>query len=786
MIKKQNNGFILTTKQTAYVFQVLPTGHLEHLYYGKKIEISHAGIEALSEKNEFLKGNIIAYAKDAENLGLEDICLELSSYGKGDIREPFLEVTHYDGSTTNDFLYESFTIQDGKTSPESLPASYGTEEDVQELQVILRDRAYDLELHVIYAVFEESDVITRRCVLVNKSSQYAMVDRLLSTQLDLDENNYSCALFTGAWAREMNRRDFPLGQGKIVNSSISGTSSSRANPFVMLYENGATEDAGNCYGMNLVYSGNHYEALEVSSFGKVRFVSGINPANFRFVLEEGENLETPEAVMTFSHEGFNGMSYNMHQFIRNHIVRGYWKDKERPVLLNSWEAAYFKFDESKLLAMAKDAKRVGIELFVMDDGWFGERNDDKSSLGDWTVNKKKLPSGLKGLAEKINGLGLEFGLWVEPEMVNENSKLYQEHPDWVMRIPGKPHSEGRNQMILDLTRQEVQDYVIATMKEVFSSANISYVKWDMNRIFSDCYSDSLSSTRQGEVAHRYVLGLYRIMKELTEEFPKILFEGCSAGGNRFDLGILCYMPQIWASDNTDAICRAQIQTGYSYGYPMSVIGAHVSGCPNHQTLRNTSIETRFNVACFGQLGYECNLTDLSKEELMAVAAQITFYKEHRKWLFTSRYYRIRNGGDTDYTKGVYQWIAVSNDQNYALGFYLQSMVVPNYGYGKFRGKGLDDEKVYHFTNRKLKYNVKEFGDLINTVAPVHIKKNSIAHNMVAKFVKMDGEQEDYVVSGSLLNHAGVKLKQGFSSTGYNDQVRFFQDGASRIYLVEKV
>lgn len=786
MIKKQNNAFILTTQHTSYVFHVLPSGQLEHLYYGKKADCSQQAVEALYEKNEFLKGNMVSYSQDYNSLGLEDMCLEMSAYGKGDIREPFIEVTHFDGSRTSDFLYADYEIKDGKSSCDTLPVSYGTEEDVQELKIVLRDRCYDLELHLVYNVFASCDVITRRSVLINTSEQEVTVNRLLSNQLDLDDCEYTCSLFTGAWAREMNRRDMPVRQGKIVNSSVTGTSSNRANPFVMLWENNASEDAGNCYGMNLIYSGNHYEVFEVNGYGKTRFVSGINPNVFQFQLGQGEVFEAPEAVMTFSDKGFNDMSQHMHQFIRNHVVRGYWKDKERPVLLNSWEAAYFKFDEGKLLSMAKNAKKAGIELFVMDDGWFGERNDDKSSLGDWYANKKKLPNGLFGLAKKINDLGLDFGLWVEPEMVNEKSRLYEEHPDWVIRIPDVPHSEGRNQMILDLSRVEVQDYIIHAMTEVFSSANISYVKWDMNRIFSDYFSGGLSAGRQAELGHRYVMGLYRVMKQLTETFPKILFEGCCAGGNRFDLGILCYMPQIWTSDNTDALCRANIQTGYSYGYPMSVLSAHVSGCPNHQTLRNTSIETRFNVACFGILGYECNINDLSKDEYDAMVEQIALYKEMRSWLFRSHYYRIKNGKDTDYTKGVYQWIAVSEDKEHALGLYLQSQVLPNYAYGKFTAKGLDDEKMYRFTNRFIQYNVKEFGDLINTVTPVHIKKDSIVHNTVAKFVKMDGETEDYVVSGSLLNNAGVKLKQGFCACGYNNNVRFFQDSASRVYRMEHV
>lgn len=344
----------------------------------------------------------------------------------------------------------------------------------------------------------------------------------------------------------------------------------------------------------------------------------------------------------YAENGFNQMSQRLHHFIWEHIIRGTWQKKERPILLNSWEASYFDISEKKLLKLAKEAKEVGIELFVMDDGWFGERMDDSSSLGDWEANTKKLPGGLKGLSDKIHGLGLQFGIWVEPEMVNVKSKLYVAHPDWTIEIPGQPHSEGRNQRILDLGRREVQDYIIESMSKVFSSADISYVKWDMNRTFSDYYSTALPPERQGEVAHRYVLGLYRCMKELMERFPEILFEGCAAGGNRFDLGILCYFPQIWGSDDTDALCRAEIEENYSYGYPLSAVSAHVSACPNHQTLRNTPLETRFQVACFGSFGYECNLCDMKKEEKEAMKEQIALYKKWRKVLQQGTFYRGRS------------------------------------------------------------------------------------------------------------------------------------------------
>lgn len=792
MIKKMDSVFVLDTRNTTYCFRVMDTGHLEHLYYGRKITIDEDGIQALEEKHTFMPGNTNAYDGDHNNFSLEDIRLEMSSYGKGDIREPFVEIVHSDGSYTSDFLFEKAEITSGKEEGETLPGSYDDTGKVQHLCVTLKDANYSLTLELHYYVYEDCDVITRSARLMNDSSEEVVIHRLMSLQIDFDTQDYVFTTFNGAWAREMKRTDTKMLSGKHVNASYTGTSSSRANPFVMLSENGTTEDSGNCYGFNLIYSGNHYEAVEVSGYGKTRIVTGMNSASFSWKLGQGESFESPEAVMTYSHLGYNGMSQCMHQFVREHIVRGTWKKKVRPVLLNSWEAAYFDINERKLLQLAKAGKDVGVELFVMDDGWFGTRDDDTQSLGDWEVNQKKLPGGLKGLCDKIKAMDLQFGIWVEPEMVNVNSKLYREHPQWVLQIPGKPHSEGRNQRILDLTKEEVQNYVIEKMTDVFSSADISYVKWDMNRTFTDYFSSNLPPDSQGEVAHRYVMGLYRCMKMLTRRFPEILFEGCSAGGNRFDLGILCYFPQIWASDDTDALCRAEMQNGYSYGYPMSTVSAHVSNCPNHQTLRLTPLETRFQVAAFGVCGYECNLCDMKKEDLEAVRQQIALYKEWREVLQFGKFYRGRSFGCGGVESTLMQsagnqmeWTCVSQNKKKAVGFLMQKLVVPNTQFAYYKAKGLDPEYKYHFSNRPLKYNVKEFGDLVNTVSPIHIKQDSMAHNLVSKFVKMDGETEACDVYGDVLMHGGIRLKQAFAATGYNDEVRHFPDFGSRMYFMEQ-
>lgn len=793
--------FILETEQTSYLFRVLPTGQLEHLYYGRKITVPETecfpedaerrkgaagGAEALAEQHAFAPGNTNVYNGEHKHYSLEDMRLEMSSYGKGDCREPFIEAVYADGSRTLDFLFEKAGIIEIGPGESGLPSAYDETGSAQRLCVTLRDKHYGMTLELFYSVYGDCDVITRSAVLKNESGEAVRLTRFLSAQVDFEPSDWVFTTFGGAWAREMQRSDTRLMAGKHVNASFCGTSSSRANPFVMLQKTETTEDFGDCYGFNLIYSGNHYEAAEVSSFGKVRFVAGINPQEFEWSLDPGESFETPEAVMTYSHLGCGGMSRNMHRFVRKHIVRGVWRDRVRPVLLNSWEAAYFDISEKRLLRLAKAGKEAGIELFVMDDGWFGSRDDDSSSLGDWEVNEKKLPGGLAGFGRKLAELGLSFGIWVEPEMVSVKSRLYEKHPEWVMEIPGRPHAEGRNQRILDLSQRAVQDFIIEKMTEVFSSAEISYVKWDMNRTFSDYFSKSLPPERQGEAAHRYVLGLYRCMRELTRRFPDILFEGCAAGGNRFDLGILCYFPQIWASDNTDALCRAGIQNGYSYGYPMSAVSAHVSACPNHQTLRNTPLETRFAVAAFGVCGYECNFCDMKKEEFEEVKAQIALYKEWREVLQNGEFYRGRSFSESAGNAAeLMEWTCVSADGRRAAGLLMQKLAVPNAPFAYYRAKGLDADARYHFYNRRLRYNVKEFGDLVNTISPVHIRQDSAVHNLVAKFVKLDGETEDLYAFGDVLMYGGVRLKPGFAGTGYDENVRYFPDFGSRLYFMEK-
>lgn len=767
--------FVLDTDNTTYLFAVTPSRHLEHLYYGGKIRIDKAEDCAhIRERHEFELGNCISYDKKFPQVMLEDMCLEMSGAGHGDIREPFVSLVYPDGSRSVDFLYEKSTLSNQKEPLQTLPCAYTENGKTEHLTVVLRDGSLVMELH--YTVYPACDVITRSVVLLNEGDT-VQVERLMSMQLDIPFGGAAVTSFHGAWGREMNRHTAVLPVGKLVLESRTGCSSNRVNPFFMVHSPDANEASGSVYGFNLIYSGNHYAAAEVNAYGKTRIVSGIQPEGFRWLLEKDGRFETPQAVMTYSENGFTGQSQNMHRFVRDHIVRGVWRDRPRPVLLNSWEACYFNISKKSLVAMAKSAKDLGVELLVMDDGWFGERDNDRCSLGDWTPSVKKLPGGLRSLAEKIIAEGLKFGIWVEPEMVNTDSRLYRKHPDWAMAIPGKRHSEGRTQRVLDLANPEVQDFLIQKMSEVFSSAPISYVKWDMNRIFSDVYSPYLPAERQGETAHRYIMGLHRVADTLAKSFPDILFEGCASGGNRFDLGMLCWFPQIWGSDNTDAICRAHIQEGYSYGYPQSCVGAHVSASPNHQTLRRTPLATRFAVAAFGALGYECDVRGLPSAEKQAIREQIALYKKWREVMQLGDFYRITEGN-------LHRWTCVSPDKSRAVVLLLQELTEANVQAHRLQLRGLDPDKTYRLYNIPGRVDVRTFGSLINTVTPVHVRQDSVLHNVIAKQVKMSGEVEKVTATGSVLMHTGVMLSPAFSGSGFNEKVRIFPDFAARLYFLE--
>lgn len=769
MIKQQGRFFALTTRRTAYCFQVTEQGLLQHLHYGPGMDLT-SGWEALIPQVRHAPGN----GAVLDGVVLEDMALEVSAPGLGDLREPFVVVDTPSGSPV-DFRFVRANLLPEKPELSGLPSPA---EGGETLEITLADRRSELLLTLRYTAFDHCDVITRQALLTNTGSQSVTVRRLMSNQVDLHSQDFLLTTFNGAWAREFEPTDTPCGPGTVISGSRCGVSSSLANSFVILRSPGSSEEHGSCYGFNLLYSGDHFACASGNGYGKLRFLQGVHPEDFAWQLSPGETFTAPEAMMTWA-DGLSAMSENLHQFIRRHIVRGVWKDKPRPVLINSWESFYFRFTQRDLLSLARQSRDLGVELFVLDDGWFGHRDNDTCSLGDWTtVNRKKLPDGLEGLANQIRSLGLQFGLWVEPEMVSADSDLYRAHPDWILGRADQ--AVGRHQYILDLTRREVQDHIIAAMTEVFTKAAPAYIKWDMNRIFTDTFSAGLPPERRGEVRHRYVLGLYRILGILTERFPQILFESCASGGNRTDPGMLCYMPQVWLSDNTDALCRCRMQYYASFGYPQSVMGAHVSGSPNHQVLRRTPLDTRFQVAAFGLLGYECDLRTLSPEEKRRVAGQIAFYKSYRQTLQYGQLYRLRDGRD-----GFWQVMAVAPDKGQALTLLFQPENRPNAPALRLLARGLEDHAAYRLWVRPVQVDLRDFGGLVNMVSPVRIRQGSLAEAAASKLMALSSEEESVVASGSLLTACGVWLKQGFSGTGYDEQTRVMGDFGSRLYLLER-
>ena len=774
----KDNVFHLQTEKTSYIFRALPSGQLEAMYYGKKIRNS-ADFSFMFDKHECGYSNATPRSQEDTSLSLDHIALEYSSYGKGDYRQSSMRLLSADDNFTTDFLYKSHNVSKVKPVLHGLPSSYG---DSETLTVVLEDKILKAELHLFYTVFEECNVITRSVRLYNKSSKNIKIRSLMSMQLDLQRGDYTVLTFDGAWIRERYKHEHKLTSGTFSIESTTGTSSNRHNPFFAVKSGVCTEQSGECYGFNLVYSGNHIAQTEISSHGLLRIQNGINPFEFEWLLAPDRSFDTPESVLTFSNEGLNGMSRNMHAFVKEHIVRGYWKNKERPILVNNWEATYFNFNEKKILDIAKATKEIGGEMFVLDDGWFGKRNNDKSSLGDWYINKKKLPSGIDGLSKKINEMGLKFGLWVEPEMVSPDSDLYRAHPDWAIKTDVYEPSQGRNQLVLDLTNPEVVEHIINTMTDVFRYGNIEYIKWDNNRQMTDVFSHR-KGARSGEFFHRYMLGLYEIWGALTERFPEILFEACSSGGNRFDLGTFCYMPQCWTSDDTDALERIYIQSGTSYGYPQSVMTMHVACSPSFACLRQSSIEHRFNVAAFGLLGYELDVTNLSRFDKAAVKKQIEYYKAHRYLLQFGEFDRI---GDF-FTDNIAKWQITSPDKKESILGYFINRVTPNWGNDVIRFTGLDEEKDYELSARTQLFSVRNLGEIINTPLPKKIDiEESRLYDFLVETVKLRTEKEEYTVGGDALMNAGLKPHQPFVLSGYKLGVsRLLMDTDSRMYYLKE-
>lgn len=772
MIRLDGDLICLETDHTGY-YMARRGALLETLHYGAKIQ---PDVPALREKTGAGYGTDVV-VPGAEPDSLLHLCLELTPDGRGDFRMGMVSARFADGSTVCDWTFYGAEQREEPLPPAGLPAAWGGAETL----VSTFTTTKGLEAQLIYTLYPACDVITRRLRLRNTGDAPVTILRCLSSQLDLPRREYTLTTFTGAWARERRPQAAPLTEGVREFGSRTGNSSHYCNPFFQLAEPGTGEDSGRVYGFNLIYSGSHLERVETGPYGKTRVLSGIQPEHFSWTLAPGEMLDTPEAVLTFSRQGTGGVSRNLHRFVRRHIVRGPWADRPRPVLLNNWEATYFDFNEGKLLRLAREAKKLGIELFVLDDGWFGKRDSDTCSLGDYTVNSKKLPGGLAGLGRKLNDLGLAFGLWVEPEMVSPDSELYRSHPDWAVQTPGISPALSRHQLVLDLCRPEVQDYLIGQLNALLDSVPIRYIKWDMNRHMTDCYSPVLAE--QGRFSLCWMQGLYRVLEQVTGSHPEVLFESCASGGNRFDLGMLCYMPQIWTSDDTDAWERMKIQSGTSGGYPQSVMGCHVAASPNHQTLRTSQLEARFDVAAFGILGYELDVTRLSPAEKSVVAAQIAFYKQHRKLFQFGQLYRLASpfvpatGGEQC------AWMVVSDDKTEALVLDAVGRIEPNSETPPLRLAGLDPNRRYRVESRAQKIDIRDFGTLLNAVLPVSVNTSGLLVHAAADRYMLDTEKESYTAAGDLLMEAGLRRKARFAGTGYNEEVRVMPDYSARLYYL---
>ena len=680
--------FTLQTKNTTYQMQVDRYGFLLHLYYGKKTDGYMDYL--LTYYDRGFSGNPYDAGED-RTYSMDTLPQEFPCYGNGDFRSTAFAVENADGSMSCDLRYKSHKIFDGKYNLEGLPAVYASEEEAQTLEILMEDPVTGVKVVLLYGVLPAQDIITRSVSVKNESSGKIYLNKIESASLDFLYGDYELLTFYGRHAMERNVQRVPVVHGTQKIGSVRGTSSHQYNPMMILAEKEMTEDKGNCYAMSFVYSGCFQGEVLKDQLNQTRMMLGLQEEAFRYPLETGEMFQAPEVILSYSSEGMNRLSQNLHHCIRQHICRGKYKEEIRPILINSWEAAYFDFTGDTIYELAKAAKEVNIDMLVMDDGWFGKRDDDNSGLGDWFVNEKKLGGTLGNLIKRINDLGVKFGIWIEPEMVSEDSDLYRKHPDWALTVPGRNPVRSRNQLVLDFSRKEVVDEIYDQICKVLDQGNIEYVKWDMNRSLMDVYSATTKD--QGRVLHDYVLGLYDFLERLVQRYPNLLIEGCSGGGGRFDAGMMYYTPQIWCSDNTDAIDRLRIQYGTSFGYPVSVVGSHVSAVPNHQTGRKTPLHTRGVVAMSGTFGYELNLMKLSEEEKQEIREQIAEYKSYAPIIQNGLYYRLSNPT----TEEICAWEFVHTDekeQSKVLLNIVMQVIHGNMTVNYVKLQGLEETAVY--------------------------------------------------------------------------------------------
>lgn len=685
---EKTREFHLYNQEISYIIKILDNDQPGQLYYGKRL--THK--EDFSHLFEYAMRDMSPYAFEGNStFSLENIKQEYPTFGCGDMRFPAYEIERENGSHVVEFVYKEHKIYNGKPKLEGLPATYvESDDEAQTLELVLEDTSINTRIVLLYTIYEAFPVIARSVRFECDSDEKITLLSAMSACVDLPDKDYEMIDLAGVWARERHVRRHKLDYGIQSIYSMRGCSSYQFNPFLALARENADEFQGQVYGFSLVYSGNFLAQTEVDNYDTARVLMGIHPNGFKWTLGKGESFQTPEMVMVYSEAGLNGMSQTFHKLYRTRLARGTWRDKVRPILINSWEAFYFDFDAPKLLGLADAATDLGMELFVLDDGWFGKRDDSTSSLGDWYPNEEKLKGTLKELAEKINAKGLKFGLWIEPEMTNKDSDLYRAHPDWLLAEQGKRICHSRTQYVLDFSKKEVREYIGDMLENLLAEVPVSYIKWDMNRTFSEVFSNGNDREYQGKVCHKYILGVYELYERLTSRFPHVLFESCASGGARFDPGMLYYAPQGWTSDDTDAIERLKIQYGTSMVYPVSCMGSHVSASPNHQTNRVTPIETRADVAYFGTFGYELDLLKLGEEDKAEIRRQIAFMKEKRDLIQKGTFYRLKSPFEGNETA----WMIVSEDQKKALVGYYRVMQPVNVGFKRLKLKGLKEDTCY--------------------------------------------------------------------------------------------
>lgn len=709
---EQSREFHLYNNKISYLIKILANEQLGQLYFGKRIP--NRGNHDYLVENTYRP--VTSYVFDDDySFSLGNVKQEYPAYGTTDQRRPALDIKQPNGSRITDFKYVSHKIYAGKRKLTGLPATYVEDEsEATTLEINLYDELIQVTLCLQYTIFENSAAIARSVKFSNNSDQKYQLKTALSLNLDLPDANYEWLQFSGAWGRERHLYKTPLRPGIQAINSARGASSHMQNPFVILKRPFTTEEQGEALGVSFVYSGNFLAQAEVDEYSVTRLQIGIDPFQFSWCLKPNETFQTPEAILAYTSEGLNQLSQTFQKLYTTRLARGYWRDKERPILINNWEATYFDFTEEKLLSIAKKAKELGIELFVLDDGWFGERTKETAGLGDWYVNRNRLKNGISGLSRKIHDLGMMFGLWFEPEMVNKDSDLYRKHPDYIIETPKRHASHGRKQYVLDFSRKEVVDNIYEQLVKILDEGEIDYIKWDMNRNITECYSIAYPPEQQGEIMHRYILGVYDLYERLIERYPKILFESCASGGGRFDAGMLYYAPQAWTSDDSDAIERLKIQYGTSFGYPQSMMGAHVSASPNEQLGRNTPLKIRGDVAFFGAFGYELDLDKLSSTELASIKKQIELMKKYRSIFQYGTFYRLKS----PFEGNIVSWMVVSEDKSQAIVGYYKILNDVNCEYRRLCLPGLDADTLYNVQEELGSYLGNFTGDELANIGLV--------------------------------------------------------------------